>query len=94
MRVLINFMLLRDVWHVHCITEDARTPISPFRTVRDQATLIRLLRYVGATDANIEEVHERIRKWSRGSVYVDLVPGRENLLRIRRPWSAEAHLVG
>jgi len=49
-RILVNFML-RDVWHVHCLTENANTPIGPFRTVRDQNTLIRLRRYLGVSPA-------------------------------------------
>jgi hypothetical protein len=89
MRILVNFMLRGEVWHIHAVSEDAKTPISPFRQVRDQATLIRLLRYVGASDAEIEEVHTRIRQWSRGGVFLDLAPGRRNLLKIRPPWNAD-----
>jgi hypothetical protein len=55
--------------------------------VRDQATLIRLLGYVGATDAEIEKVNESIRRWSRGTVEIHLEPGRKNLLRIRPPFN-------
>ena len=86
MEILVNFML-RDAWHVHCLATDAKTPISPFSTVRDQATLIRLLRYVGATDAEVEEVHDGIRRWSRGTVQIHVEPGRKNLLRLRPPFS-------
>jgi hypothetical protein len=74
MRVLVNFMR-RDVWQVHCIAEDSKTPISLFRTVRHQATLTRLLRYVGADDAEIEQANDCIRKWSRGGVRIELEPG-------------------
>ena len=88
---MVNFML-RDGWSVHCVSEDAKTPISPILPVSDQPTLIRLLRYVGATEAELEEVHDRIRQWSRGSVFITLTRGRRNLLRIWRPWSDEAGL--
>lgn len=87
MRVMVNFMLRGEKWLVHSIADDSKTPISPILPVSDQSTLIRLLRYVGATDVELEEVHERIRKWSRGSVFISLAPGRKNLLRIRPPWS-------
>ena len=63
MRILVNFQH-RDSWFVHAISEDTRTPISPILHVRDQATLIRLLRYVGATEENIEQVQEDIRRWT------------------------------
>ena len=85
-------MLHDGVWHIHCLASDAKTPISPYRTVGDEATLIRLLGYVGATDAEIEEVHADIRRWGRGTVRIRLKPGRKNLLRIRRPWRDEASL--
>jgi hypothetical protein len=86
MRILVNFMI-RDTCRVHCLAEDAMTPISPLITVRDQRLMVRLLRYVGATDANIEEVQTSILRWSRGSVWIELTPGRKNLLRIRPPHS-------
>ena len=64
--------------------EDGDQPdLARFRS----ATLIRVLRYVGATDAELEKVDERIREWSRGSVFIGLTPGSRNLLRIRPPWS-------
>jgi hypothetical protein len=87
MRILVNYMLRKDTWFVHAVGEDARIPISPILPVRDQATLIRLLRYVGAGDAEIEEVNVNINRWLRGSTWIELVPGRKNLLRIWRPWS-------
>lgn len=86
MRVMVNFTL-RDCWSVHCVSEDALTCVSPTLLVSDQPTLIRLLRYVGATDAELKKVDERIRDWGRGSVIISLAPGRRNLLRIQPPWS-------
>jgi hypothetical protein len=91
MRVLVNFQQ-NDGWWVHCIAEDARTPISPYVSVKEEATLIHLLRYVGATDAEIEEVQKCIRRWGRGSVRIDLSPGCKNLLCIRAPWSEQLRL--
>jgi hypothetical protein len=65
MRILVNLQD-NDGWWIHCIAEDARTPISPFVSVASVQSLIRLLRYVGATEENIEEVREDIRRWNRG----------------------------
>jgi len=93
MRVLVNYILRKEVWYVHAITEEALTPISPILPVHNQATLIRLMRYIGAGDAEIDEVNRNIGRWSRGSVWIELAPGRKNLLRIRRPWSEQARLA-
>jgi hypothetical protein len=93
-RVLVNYMLRKETWFVHAITEDARTPISPILEVRELNTLTRLLRYIGAGDAEIDHVQGDIRRWSRGGVWIELTPGHQNLLRIRRPWSELARLAG
>jgi hypothetical protein len=90
-RVLVNFMLRKDTWFVHAITEDARTLISPILEVREQDTLIRLLRYIGAGDAEIDHVLEDIRRWSRGGVWIELEPGgRTCSASVRRGASGRA----
>jgi hypothetical protein len=93
-RILVNYTLRRDTWYVHAIADDGHTPISPTLPVGDQAMLMRLLRYVGAGDSDIDDVNEKIGYESRGSTWIDLVPGRRNLLRIHSPWSERAHLAG
>jgi hypothetical protein len=93
-RVLVNYMLRKDAWFVHAIAADAATPISPILEVRKQGTLIRLLRYVGAGDSDIDEVNRKIGSWLRGSTWIELEPGRRNRLRIRQPWRDEARLAG
>jgi hypothetical protein len=47
---------------------------------------------VGAGDAEMEEVNVDLGRWSRGSTWIEMAPGRKNLLRIRQPWSEEATL--
>lgn len=86
--ILVNFVRNRD-WSVHCMTEDARTPISPVVYTKKKETLIRLLRYIGAGDAEIAEVEALILLWSEGSVRIHLTPGRKNLLHIRVPWNCD-----
>ena len=93
MRVLVNYMLRKETWFVHAMDADAQTPISPILPLREQATLVRLLRYVGAGAAEMEEVNGNIGRWSRGSTWIELAPGRKNLLRIRRPWSDQANVI-
>ena len=68
------------------MTEDCQTRIGPWIDIADAATLVRLLRYVGAGDAEIAEVEENIQARGRGSVFITLIPGRKNLLRLREPW--------
>jgi hypothetical protein len=87
---MINYTLRKETWFVHAIADDALTPISPILPIRDYDTLIRLLRYVGARDSDIDKVNVSIGHWRRGSVWIKLEPGRRNLLRIRRPWSDQA----
>jgi hypothetical protein len=91
-RVLVNYSLRKETWSVHAVADDARTPISPILPVTDQVTLIRLLRYVGASETEIDEVNQNIGRWSRGSTWIELAEGRRNLLRIRQPWSDQARV--
>jgi len=59
MRVLVNYMH-RQGWSVHCLADDAKTSISPYVTMREQTTLVRLLRACGLTDEGLAEVERRI----------------------------------
>jgi hypothetical protein len=44
-------------------------------------TLEKALRYLGATDEQIEEYRSDLRRWGQGS-HIRLLPNRKNLLRI------------
>ena len=39
---------------IHTIAEDCRTPLGPYIRVASKATLLRLFRYLGAGDAEME----------------------------------------
>ncbi len=82
MRILVNFMH-RDGWSVHCLAEDARTPISPFVNMEKQSTMLRLLRASGATDEDIASLEADIRRWNRGSVWINVAEQGKKLLRLR-----------
>jgi hypothetical protein len=82
MRVLVNFQLSGDAWVIHCLAEDARTPISRSIRTRKQSTLLRLLVACGATFACMQKVEEDINSWSRGSVWLDVPEDRKYLLWI------------
>lgn len=77
----------RDGWNIHCVAEDCRTVISPYRQVATIESLLKLLRYAGATEADLDGVQQCIRCWSRGSVFITLATDRKNLLAIRSPWN-------
>jgi hypothetical protein len=79
--VIVNFMH-RDGWSVHCLAEDAKTSISPFLTVKQYSTLIRLLRACGASDEKIVEVERDMARWGRGSSWLVVNEQGRKLLRI------------
>jgi len=54
-RIVVNFMH-RDIWSVHCLAEDCKTPISGWTDVASTETLMRLLHYLGATPEELEHV--------------------------------------
>ncbi len=81
MRVLINFQH-RKGWNIHTMAEDCKTPVGPWRDVASQETMLRLFRYLGATDAAMDQVEREIRMWSRGGVHIDVPADRLHLLGV------------
>jgi hypothetical protein len=67
MRALMNFME-RDGWTMHILAADARTVLLGYRSVRDQEMLLRI---VAKLHGDVAEVEENIRRWGRGSVWID-----------------------
>lgn len=80
-RILVNFMH-RDGWSVHCLAKDGKTVISPFMEVASESTLLRLLKFCGATDAALEEAQRDIDRWGRGSIWLEVTPKGKRLLRV------------
>jgi hypothetical protein len=81
-RILVNFMY-RNGWSIHCLAEDAKTPISPLLKIAQQSTMLRLLRASGATDANMEEIEQKMARLGRGSVWIDVTDEGKKLLRLQ-----------
>jgi len=81
-RIIVNF-ISRDGISIHCIAEDAKIVVSGWTNLPDHATLEKALRYVGATDSEIEEARADLRRWSHGGVHITLTPGRKNLLKFK-----------
>jgi hypothetical protein len=52
----------RDGWNIHCVGEDAKTPISPMLHVAEESTLLRLLRASGATDEELEKIERDMKQ--------------------------------
>ena len=42
--------------------------------------MLRLFRYLGATDADMEEVERDIRRWGRGSVHLDVAADKLHII--------------
>jgi hypothetical protein len=76
MRALMNFQE-RDGWWIHIIAADCRTVLLSFRRVRDQETLLRIVRKLHG-DPELAE-HD-IRRWGRGSVWIDPSPEQRKTL--------------
>jgi len=47
MRVLINYATYAEKVTIHCLADDARTVIAPYKPVSSLETLYRLIKYVG-----------------------------------------------
>jgi hypothetical protein len=68
MRARMNFQL-RETWVIHFISDDCRRGISGFFPVRD----LDALRGIAAKlHADLPELEADIRRWSRGTVAVEL----------------------
>jgi hypothetical protein len=80
--MLINFMR-RGTWSIHCLADDAKTPVSGWVTVRDDSTLLRLFRACGASKSNIAEIQRDMARWGRGSTWLALNETGRRLLRVR-----------
>jgi hypothetical protein len=71
---------------VMALHTDCKTALSPYRDVGSDETLVRLIRYLGATDEQIADYEDQRRRWGQGSLHVTLLgANRKNLLKL--DWS-------
>jgi hypothetical protein len=82
MRILINFRH-RSGWSIHCLAPDCKTLVSPWLTVQEDETLLRVLAASGATPAQLDEVVKDMRRWGRGSTFIEVNDAGRRLLRIK-----------
>ena len=81
MRVLINYATYADRVTIHCLAENARTVVAPFKRVSSLETLYRLIRHVGG-DAG--QCREEIHKWGHGGCWANVKPEHFALLGIKK----------
>ena len=81
MRVIVNFQH-RKGWNIHTMAEDCRTRLGPYRDVASEETLLRLFRYLGASEEAMQEAENDLRRWSRGGIHIDVPEDRLRLLDI------------
>jgi hypothetical protein len=85
MQVLVNFMR-RDGWSVHCLAADCRTVISPWVTIGSDEALLHQLQTSGATPGQMEEVQRDMKRWGRGSTFIEVTePGVYSCASSRLP---------
>lgn len=77
--------MYRDGWSVHCLAEDAKTPIGRPLAMANDATLLKLFRFIGAGEEEIAQVERNISRWGRGSVWIDVTEPGGKLLGIFTP---------
>lgn len=66
----------------HALHLDCKTALGPWITFASAETLKKALRYLGATDAQMEAHRGDMRRCGQGSSHIRLLPNRKNLLRI------------
>ena len=86
MRVYV-FVMLCGRWSTQVLlAEDMRTSIGSFRYFDRFETVVKAVRYLGATDQEMDELLERTEEIGRGRCTFTLLPGRKNLLGIKTEW--------
>ncbi len=64
-----------------------RTTIAPQSRLVSYESVLRLLRYFGASEEEIAEMERDLHSWGHGDLWVDLIPDRKNLLRVHALWN-------
>jgi hypothetical protein len=66
----------------HALHLDCKTVLGPWINFASAETLEKALRYLGATDEQIDAHRKTMKQTGQGSSYIRLLPNRRNLLRI------------
>jgi hypothetical protein len=84
MRIWVNFTRHDPTWSVQCLSEDARTVISPQVRIARESTLLNLLRASGADEPTILAVSRDMQQTGHGTVAVDVNSKGIKLLQIKQ----------
>ena len=79
MRALMNFMHNRG-WSFHIVAEDCKTVLVGYRHVASREVLLRIVAKLGGSVADAET---DIRRWNRGSVWIEPSPAQYRFLGTR-----------
>jgi hypothetical protein len=79
MRALMNFMHNRGC-SFHIVAEDCKTILVGYRTAPSREALLRIVAKLGGSVADAET---DIRRWNRGSVWIELSPAQCQALAIQ-----------
>jgi hypothetical protein len=66
----------------HALHLDCKTVLGPWVRFQSAETLEKALRYLGATDEQIDEHRKTMQQTGQGSSHIRLLPNRKNLLRL------------
>jgi hypothetical protein len=80
MQILANFMH-RDGWSIHCLAADCRTLVSEWVSMREDGTLLRLLKASGATLDQVDEIADDMTRRGRGSTLIGVSYGSSDAWR-------------
>jgi hypothetical protein len=69
----------------HALHVDCKTVLGPWIRFQSAETLDKAIVYLGATEEQIEEHRDHMRKCGQGSSHIRLLPRKKNLLKIE--WS-------
>src|ERR1700722_436806 len=67
----------------HALHLDCKAVLGPWVKFASAETLEKALRYLGATDEQIDEHRQTMKQTGQGSSHIRLLPNRKNLLKIR-----------
>jgi hypothetical protein len=66
----------------HALHIDHKTALGPWIKFQSAETLEKALRYLGATDAQVQAHQQTVEQTGQGSSHIRLLPNRKNLLKI------------
>jgi hypothetical protein len=76
MRALMNFMHNRG-WSFHILAADAKTVLLGYRKAASKEALLRIVAKMGGS---VEDAEVDIRRWRRGSVWIEPSPAQRRYL--------------